>query len=169
MNRISLCLFIAIKFLYFVLCYLGWGRVWTWVYDSPMTFTILSGTWVGNTGCPAKSSTKSGHPILRRFVTMVDSLQDHCLLSEVYLICTTFRELALLSSSGDWLSLYWHGILTVVTNNTKKSVSTMINNHLKTGVEPTPETSCISDILKTMGKVQHSVPIVEGTAGNVHS
>jgi hypothetical protein len=38
--------------------------VWTWVYDSPMTFTILSGRWVGNTGCPAKSSTKGGHPKL---------------------------------------------------------------------------------------------------------
>jgi hypothetical protein len=32
------------------------------VYDSPMIFTILSGRWVGNTGCPAKSSTKGGHP-----------------------------------------------------------------------------------------------------------
>jgi hypothetical protein len=32
------------------------------VYDPPMTFTILSGRWVGNTGCPAKSSTKGGHP-----------------------------------------------------------------------------------------------------------
>jgi hypothetical protein len=33
-----------------------------WVYDPPMTFTILSGRWVGNTGCPAQSSTKGGHP-----------------------------------------------------------------------------------------------------------
>jgi hypothetical protein len=32
------------------------------VYDPPMTFTILSGRWDGNTGCPAKSSTKRGHP-----------------------------------------------------------------------------------------------------------
>jgi hypothetical protein len=32
------------------------------VYDPPMTFTILSDRWVGNTGCPAKSSTKGGHP-----------------------------------------------------------------------------------------------------------
>jgi hypothetical protein len=32
------------------------------VRDPPMTFTILSGRWVGNTGCPAKSSTKGGHP-----------------------------------------------------------------------------------------------------------
>jgi hypothetical protein len=61
MNRISLCLFMAIKFVYFVLCHLGWGRVWTWVYDLPMTFMILLGRWVGNTGCPAKSSTKGGH------------------------------------------------------------------------------------------------------------
>jgi hypothetical protein len=65
MNCISLCLFMAIKFVYFVLCHLGWGRVWTWVYDPPTTFTILSGRWVGNTGCPAKSSSKGGHPIYR--------------------------------------------------------------------------------------------------------
>jgi hypothetical protein len=32
------------------------------VYDPPMTFTMLSGRCVGNTGCPAKSSTKGGHP-----------------------------------------------------------------------------------------------------------
>jgi hypothetical protein len=62
MNRISLCLFMAIRFVYLVLCHLGWGRVWTWVYDPPMTFMILSGRRVGNTGCPAKSSTKGGHP-----------------------------------------------------------------------------------------------------------
>jgi hypothetical protein len=34
-----------------------------WVYDPPMPFTILSGRWVGDTGCPAKSSTKGGHPV----------------------------------------------------------------------------------------------------------
>jgi hypothetical protein len=61
MNRISLCLFIATKFVYFVLCHLGWGKVWMWVYDLPMTFTVLSGRLLGNTGCPAKSSTKGGH------------------------------------------------------------------------------------------------------------
>jgi hypothetical protein len=33
-----------------------------WVYDPPMTSTIPLGRWVGNTGCPAKSSTKCGHP-----------------------------------------------------------------------------------------------------------
>jgi hypothetical protein len=32
------------------------------VYDPPMTFTILSGRWVGNTGCPANSTTKVGRP-----------------------------------------------------------------------------------------------------------
>jgi hypothetical protein len=32
------------------------------VYDPSVTFTILSGRWVGNTGCPAKSSTKGGQP-----------------------------------------------------------------------------------------------------------
>jgi hypothetical protein len=35
------------------------------VYDPPRTFTILSGRWVGNTWCPAKSSTKGGHPNCR--------------------------------------------------------------------------------------------------------
>jgi hypothetical protein len=29
---------------------------------SPVKFTVLSGRWVGNTGCPAKSPTKGGHP-----------------------------------------------------------------------------------------------------------
>jgi hypothetical protein len=62
MNRISLCLFMAIKFVYFVLYHLGLGRVFMWVYDPLMTFTFLSGRWV--TGCPAKSSTKGGHPIV---------------------------------------------------------------------------------------------------------
>jgi hypothetical protein len=67
MNRISLCLFMAIKFVHFVSCHEERGRVWTWVYDPPMTFTILSGMWVGNTGCPAKSSTKGlGVPRNRR-------------------------------------------------------------------------------------------------------
>jgi hypothetical protein len=61
-NSISLYLFMAIKLVYFVSCHLGGGRVWMWVYDLPMTFTILSGRWVGNTGCPAKLSTKGGHP-----------------------------------------------------------------------------------------------------------
>jgi hypothetical protein len=32
------------------------------VYDRPMTFTILSGRWGGNTRCPAKSFTKGGYP-----------------------------------------------------------------------------------------------------------
>jgi hypothetical protein len=32
------------------------------VYDPPVTFTILSDRWVGNTGCPAELSTKGGHP-----------------------------------------------------------------------------------------------------------
>jgi hypothetical protein len=31
----------------------------------------------------------------------------YCLLSTVYLIYMTFRELAVLPSSGDWLLLYW--------------------------------------------------------------
>jgi hypothetical protein len=34
------------------------------VYDPPMTFTIILDRWVDNTGCPTKSSTKGGHPIL---------------------------------------------------------------------------------------------------------
>jgi hypothetical protein len=32
------------------------------VYDPPMTFTILSGRWVSNTGYPSKLSMKDGHP-----------------------------------------------------------------------------------------------------------
>jgi hypothetical protein len=32
-----------------------------WVYDPPMTFKILSVRWIGNTGCPAKSSAKGSH------------------------------------------------------------------------------------------------------------
>jgi hypothetical protein len=78
MNRIALCLFMAIKFVYFVLCHLGWGRVWTRVYDPPMTFTILSGRWVGNTGCPAKSSTKGGHPNSHTYITYMYILLIQC-------------------------------------------------------------------------------------------
>jgi hypothetical protein len=33
----------------------------------------------------------------------------------------------------------------------------MTTSHLKTGVEPTPETSCISNIPQTIDSVQHSV------------
>jgi hypothetical protein len=44
------------------------------VYDPPMTFTILSGRWVGNTGCPAKSSSKGGHPKWQAHVNMVINL-----------------------------------------------------------------------------------------------
>jgi hypothetical protein len=37
----------------------------------------------------------------------------------------------------------------------------MTSNHLKTGIQPTPETSSISDTLsQTMGNVQHTVPVV---------
>jgi hypothetical protein len=32
----------------------------------------------------------------------------------------------------------------------------MTTNHLKTEVEPTPETSCISDMSQTTDNVQHS-------------
>jgi hypothetical protein len=35
----------------------------------------------------------------------------------------------------------------------------MTTNHLKTGDEPAPETSCISNIPQTMDSVQHSVSI----------
>jgi hypothetical protein len=61
MNRMSLCLFMATKF---VFCFMPFRvREGMDVGVPPMTFTILSGRWVGNTGCPAKSSTKGGHPI----------------------------------------------------------------------------------------------------------
>jgi hypothetical protein len=41
---------------------------------------------------------------------MADSLKEHCVghypLSQIHFINTMFRELALLPSSDDWLSLY---------------------------------------------------------------
>jgi hypothetical protein len=36
----------------------------------------------------------------------------------------------------------------------------MATSHLNTGGESTPETSCISNIPRTMDNVQHSVPII---------
>jgi hypothetical protein len=36
----------------------------------------------------------------------------------------------------------------------------MTTKRLKTGVQPTPETSCISIIRQTMDNVQHSAPIM---------
>jgi hypothetical protein len=119
MNRISLCLFKAIKFLYFVLCLLGWGRVWTWVYDPPMTFTILSGRWVGDTGCPAKSSTKGlGVPQTRRrkVVTLL-KLQavmignDLVWLQSVVGLCTTVLNLRI-----SWFVSYHQCQHTTVTD-----------------------------------------------------
>jgi hypothetical protein len=48
---------------------------------------------------------------------MVDSLQEHyvgyCPLSKGYLIFPTFRELALLPSSGEWLQFVF--VLVVIT------------------------------------------------------
>jgi hypothetical protein len=46
------------------------------VHDLPMTFTILSSRWVGDTGCPTKSSTKGGHPIYRMHTDFMTTLQD---------------------------------------------------------------------------------------------
>jgi hypothetical protein len=83
MNRISLHSFMAIKFVYFVLCHLGWGRVWTRVYNPPMTFTILLGRWVGNTGCPAKSSTKGGHPKYEASDLCISKVSGACLVDSV--------------------------------------------------------------------------------------
>jgi hypothetical protein len=68
--------------------------------------THWTGSWVDpraglDTGarrkilCPCRGSNPGGY----------------CPLSEVYLIYTTFRELALLQQNGDWLSLYWHFFL----------------------------------------------------------
>jgi hypothetical protein len=36
----------------------------------------------------------------------------------------------------------------------------MATSDLKTGVEPTPETSCISGIPMKLDSVQHSIPVV---------
>jgi hypothetical protein len=107
MNRISLCLFMAINFVYF-LCHLGWGRVWTWVYDPPMIFTILSGRWVDNTGCPAKSSTKGGHPIWKTsfisFFLCSPSIVFYFFLPFLFLPLYT---VPLFSSSGNSLGASW--------------------------------------------------------------
>jgi hypothetical protein len=35
----------------------------------------------------------------------------------------------------------------------------MITNHLKKEVQPTPETSCITNIPQAMDSVQHGVPV----------
>jgi hypothetical protein len=39
----------------------------------------------------------------------------------------------------------------------------MTTVHLKTGVQPVPETSCISDIAQTVVDVQHSGPVMKQT------
>jgi hypothetical protein len=39
----------------------------------------------------------------------------------------------------------------------------MRTNHLKTGVEPTPETSCISNTPQTMDNVRHYVPFIQSS------
>jgi hypothetical protein len=51
-------------------------------------------------------------------------------------------------------------VLTVVAMVTKTKTNQYNDNHLSTGVEPTPETSCVSNIHQTMDNVQHSVPIM---------
>jgi hypothetical protein len=92
MKRISLCLFIAIKFVYFVLCHLGWGRAWTWVYDPPMTSTILSGRWVGDTGCPTKSSTKGGHPIAEELRTLEQTTKHWFICGHIVQTASAIRS-----------------------------------------------------------------------------
>jgi hypothetical protein len=58
-------------------------------------------------------------------------------------------------------------IPTVVTNNTgEKIVGIMTTNHLKMGVELSPETSFISNMPQTMGSVQHSVSITNDSQNN---
>jgi hypothetical protein len=54
------------------------------VYDPPMTLTILSGRWVGNTGCPAKSSTKGGHPSLYLIISVSFNKKRNVKLVGVY-------------------------------------------------------------------------------------
>jgi hypothetical protein len=63
------------------------------------------------------------------------------------------------------LLLYWHvlSVLLVITygiepdNFSTESANTMTTSHQKTEVVPTPETSCISNILHTMDSVQHKL------------
>jgi predicted enzyme related to lactoylglutathione lyase len=43
-----------------------------------------------------------------------------------------------------------------VDDDDEQNVGIMTASHMKTGVEPTPETSCISDIPQTKSSVQHN-------------
>jgi hypothetical protein len=45
-------------------------------------------------------------------------------------------------------------------NDNNKSVSIMTTNYLKTGVESTPETPCLSNIPQTVDNFQQNVPIM---------
>jgi hypothetical protein len=62
------------------------------VYDPPMTFTILSGRWVGNIGCPAKYRR-------RKVVTLISNS-----VAESFFVCTSVFSVSFLSSSGVSLS-----------------------------------------------------------------
>jgi hypothetical protein len=54
------------------------------MYDPPMTFTILSGRWVGNTGCPTKLSTKDVLHDSRSFSRMMGGREKLKYLRETY-------------------------------------------------------------------------------------
>jgi hypothetical protein len=54
----------------------------------------------------------------------------------------------------------YYAEVTVVTKNEKVMKFYRCNDsHLKTGVEPTPETSFMSSIPQAMDSVQHSIPV----------
>jgi hypothetical protein len=86
--------------------------------------------------------------------------------------CCDVSGLTLLPSSGEWLlfllTLFSEPSVTTVRigpgplslTMQRKRVSIITTNHLKTGAEPTPETSCISNIPQTISNVQHSVYIM---------
>jgi hypothetical protein len=53
--------------------------------------------------------------------------------------------------------------ISAVAIDLKKTGSIMTTNYMKTGVEPTPETSCILDIPQTNNSVQHNIPLLNQT------
>jgi hypothetical protein len=104
--------------------------------------------------------------LLQRLIHYRNTMLDiaHCLRYIWYTqrFCSTpvFRWLPLLETGLVYspnIRKVTGSILTVVTNNKEKSVSTMTTNHLKTEVKRTSETSCVSNTPQTMESVQHSL------------
>jgi hypothetical protein len=77
-------------------------------------------------------------------------------LSEVYLIYMTFRELVLFPSLGPFERFQFDPDRFYFLRKKCHKCHKVTTNHLKTRVEPTPETSCISNISQTMDNVKQS-------------